>query len=92
MSVNSQTNSWQWFDGANSILHLIGLTILLPWLFDTHWTQIVEHDPLARALGESGDKAWGYTVALSVLISSILSFVVGRYADSKKKIKTLGSM
>lgn len=78
--------AWKLYDGSNSIVHLIVITIMMPWAFDAYWEQIRADDPIAAWLGGSGDKAWGIVATLSLIVAGITSYFIGRAADAKRRL------
>lgn len=76
------------YDGANSILHLLVITIILPWMFSQYWQDIKGRDFLA-SLMNSGDTAWGAVYTVALIVTGLFAFFVGRIADNKKLYKGL---
>ena len=81
--------TWISFDGSNSIVHLVILTILMPWFFADQWQSIAENSPHLSTLAKNNAlTAWGYFYAGCILVASILSWIIGRYAD-KRSVRSI---
>jgi MFS-type transporter involved in bile tolerance (Atg22 family) len=80
--ASSHPLTWMLYDGANSIFHLVGVTILLPWVLAERWPEISQRDPVAKYFS-SGEQAWGMLVTLAFLIAGPIAFFLGRIADSR---------